>query len=156
VSQSTTHKLVRQFDIQAHPHQFMWLASQPALAPHYLNFLTDIRQSEPKQHSQLAYEKSNWRRFKVCVQYRTVLKISDFVYLLVDQEHNKVFLDHDGGLAQFEAVFCVALRQVTLTCSYRAKVPLVSWLIAKVLDRALRQVASAMDRYAATLSVAPT
>jgi hypothetical protein len=147
--------LVRQFDITAQPHQLMWLASQPHLAPQYLNFLTDICQKEAKQHSKMECEKANWRRLKVWVQYRSILKAQGFVYLRIDPDCGTVCLEHDGHLVEFAATFRIRAGQVTLRCDYHPKLPFVSWLIAKALDRTLRQVAAAMDRYAATLSSSP-
>ena len=147
--------LVRHFAIHAQPHQFLWLASQPQLAPHYLNFLTDIRQSEANQHSKLDYEKTQWGHYEVWVQYRNLLKAQGFVHVRVESDYNTVFLDHDGNLAQFEAAFVVEPGLVTMTCHYVAKIPLVSWLISKLLDRALAQFAAAMDRYAASSTLGP-
>lgn len=148
-------KLVRHFVIRAQPHQFLWLASQPHRAPHYLNFLTDIRPSEAKQCGKLDFEKFDWRQYKVWVQYRHLLKAQGFVRIHVDGDSSTVHLNHDGNLAQFEAAFCVEPGLVTMTCHYEAKIPLVSWLISKVLDRALDQIAAAMDSYAVSSTLGP-
>lgn len=147
--------LVRHFVIHAQPHQFLWLASQPQHAPHYLDFLTYIRQSEEKHGLKFDYEKSDWRRYEVWVQYRHLLKAQGFVHVRVDSDSRTVFVDHDGNLAQFEAAFLVEPGLVTMTCHYKAKIPLVSWLISKVLDRMLGQVGAAMDRYAASSTLGP-
>jgi hypothetical protein len=149
-------RLVRHFDMTAQPHQLLWLAGEPHLAPRYLNFLTDIRHLQAQVPMPAKPQGHNWRCFQVWVQYRNILKTEATVYLRVDPSLARVYLNHDGGLAQFDAAFQIDTGQVTLTCDYQAKVPLVSWLIAKVLDRALSRVAQAMDRYAATLSDVPT
>jgi hypothetical protein len=135
-----THTLKRQFEIQAQPQQLLWLANHPDLAPRYLNFLTAIRHEEPKQTLELEYEKLNWRRFKVWIDYRGALKTHEFVNLRTDLEQGKVSLNHDGPLAQFEAVFHVIGGHVTLTCDYQTKLPFISWLVTTVLDRVLAQV----------------
>jgi hypothetical protein len=139
-----TKSLQRTFAITAPTAALMNVAEQPLIAPRYLNFLTSIcRNTEvPCPEGHAAYE--------VGVSYRAILKAEAIVYHGVDRNQNLAFLSHDGPLAAFDAVFALKDGEVVLVCTYHAKVPLISMLVNKLVDRALVQVAGAMDRYAAS------
>jgi hypothetical protein len=126
------------------------VACQPLLAPAYLNFVTDIVAVSHKSHP------SEPRPYLVNVRYRHLLKAQGLVTHVSDTVGYTVTLSHDGPLAQFDATFHLKSDHVMLTCRYRAKSALMTWLVGKVLARALDQVAAAMDRYAAALPVLPT
>jgi hypothetical protein len=146
VSQS----LSRTFPISSHPDALLRLAGQPLLAPAYLNFLDTIAPVTGRSES------NGWNAFDVQVSYRSLLRASGRIEHLTEPHIGKSHLRHDGPLAQFEAVFTINHGRVDLTCTYEAKVAMINWLVARVLDRALQQVASAMDRYAAARSIGPT
>jgi hypothetical protein len=138
-----TKSLQRTFATTAPEAALMSLAEQPLIAPRYLNFLSSICQNTeaPCPEGHAAYD--------VAVSYRSILKAEALVYHGVDLNQNMVFLSHDGPLAAFDAVFAVKDGEVVLVCTYQARVPLISMLVNKLVDRALMQVAGAMDRYAA-------
>ena len=138
------------FQITCDPEVLLDLASRPLLAPAYLNFLETI---EPGQG---LTADSDWAPYTVRVAYRSILKTSGLVEHRVDKAARAAHLRHDGPLAQFEAIYRIIDHQVELNCAYTTKVPLVSWLVRTVLNRALVQIAAAMDRYAASRTAAPT
>jgi hypothetical protein len=138
-----TKSLQHTFSISAPKAALMDLAGQPLIAPRYLNFLTSICQNT---HAQCP---DGHAAYDVGVNYRAILKAEGLVYHGVDRARHQAFLSHDGPLAAFKAVFAVTDGQVDLVCTYHAKVPLITLLIERLVDRALAQVASAMDRYAA-------
>jgi hypothetical protein len=146
VSQSLT----RTFPIASHPDALLRLAGQPLLASAYLNFLDTIAPVDARGES------DGWKAYDVQVSYRSLLKASGRVEHLTEPHKGKSHLRHDGPLARFEAVFSINHGRVDLTCTYEAKAAMINWLVAKVLDRTLKQVAAAMDRYAATRSIGPT
>jgi hypothetical protein len=139
----------RIFPIKAAPSSLMELASLPLLGPHYLNFLQRIEKTDDQG------SKHGWTSYKVWVVYKSILKTQGVVEHLAEGALQKVTLRHDGGIAMFVSTFQIEADEVQLTCTYDAKIPLVQWLVARVLDRALTQVASAMDRYAATRAWGP-
>jgi hypothetical protein len=141
---AATMTLSRVFHISSMPSAILAVASQPLLGPQYLNFLTRI---EPLTRTATP---GIWSPYQVWVQYRAILKTQGRVDHYVDAVNQRVSLRHNGPLVAFEAAFDISNCDVRLHCTYRAKVPFASWIIAKVLDRTLEQVASAMDRYAAT------
>jgi hypothetical protein len=146
VSQSLT----RTFPIASHPDALLRLAGQPLLAPAYLNFLDSIVPvTDPSQSD-------GWNAYDVQISYRSLFRASGTIEHLTEPLKGKSHLRHDGPLARFEAVFSINHGRVDLTCKYEAKVAMINWLVARVLDRALQQVASAMDRYAAARSIGPT
>ncbi len=144
-------KLVRTFLINSEPKLLLRLAREPLLAPAYLNFLTAISRVDGDVNI------SNGReRYLAHLTYRSLLQTSGVVEHWINTQNQHVYLSHDGPLAQFEARFSIAPGQVSLDCDYVVKTPLLAWLVASVLDRALTQVVTAMDRYAASWVIAPT
>jgi hypothetical protein len=141
--------LTRTFAITASPRQIIGVASTPLLAPAYLNFLTQIRAVEVPSPGGAG------KLYDVWVHYRSLIKTQGRVEHHVDAPQQQVRLRHDGPIVMFDATFSVATHEVHLRCNYIAKVPLATWIISKVLDRALAQVATAMDRYAASFTVGP-
>jgi hypothetical protein len=142
--------LNRTFPITVCPIALLNVASLPLLAPDYLNFLKRISVSEP------AYRCQDWACYDVWVTYKSLLNATGVVEHRLDRATQTVFMRHDGPIAAFEAVFHVQAGLVELACTYSTKVPMISWLIGKSLDRLLSQVAFAMDRYAAFCEVSPT
>jgi hypothetical protein len=136
----------RRFQTSASAQQLFALASQPLVAPAYLNFVTHVTDSG---------KRGIWALYEVSLAYR-FLRTRGQVAHRCDEARTTIFLHHDGLLAQFDASFEIAEGHVDLTCNYVSKAAIITWLVGKVLDRALSQAASAMDRYAATLPVSPT
>lgn len=134
--------LTRTFPIASKPQDLLDLANQPLLATAYLNFLTKICSSICPSRS------DPWQSYDVWVQYRSIIKAHGVVEHCFEPSTQTIRLRHDGPFAQFEAAFVVHSNDVQLDCTYVAKLPLITWLIHKTLDRLLKQVAFAMDRYA--------
>ena len=143
--------LRRTFPVQSAPSALFNLASLPLLAPKYLNFLARIALSgaEPRQ--------AGWTCYDVVVTYRLWMTFCGVVHHHVDGDNQTVRVHHNGNVAAFDAVFQMHDGLVQLECVYRAKIPLVTSLVAVYLDRVLSQIALAMDRYAASVtpSLAP-
>jgi ribosome-associated toxin RatA of RatAB toxin-antitoxin module len=145
--------LVRQFEIEASQAAFLAVASRPLLAPEYLNFLTKI---ETVTLVPTTKETKAWEAFRVWVNYRGLLQTTAVISCRLDATAKTMFLRHDGPFATFEAQFQIGVGLVRLECAYKAKVRLITWLIATMLDRALNNISSAMDRYAAAFESPPT
>jgi hypothetical protein len=126
------------------------LAGRPLLGPAYLNFLNHIEacatSSAPDSMACYHFD----------VSYRGILKTQGEVLHSCDQARQSVRLCHNGALAQFDALFEIKDGCVLLSCTYQSKAAVINWIIGKLLDRSLGQIARAMDRYAATLPNAPT
>lgn len=146
----TLERLERRLEVVSSPEALLYLANQPLLAPRYLNFVTDIVPLEREMSDVVGHH------YDVGIRYRVVLATRGIVHHHYDGDKQTITLRHDGKLAQFVATFGVSQGAVTLVCDYQTKVPLVTWLVGRLLDRAIHQAASAMDRYAACLVTSPT
>jgi hypothetical protein len=141
--------LKQTFPTRASSRALFAVAQRPLEAPLYLNFVAAIT-PEPSlaQRDSTAYD--------VVVNYRHILRATGLVRHKTDEALRAVYLTHDGPLAKFDAVFLIHEGHVELSCTYRAKTRLLNWLVRTVLARALRQVAAAMDAYAASFDSGPT
>ncbi len=156
-------QLRREFVVQSSQRALFKLACRPSLAPEYLNFLTKIEPFPSPTSKGAASSASDLnggalglKAYQVWVNYRGLVRTTGIVRHGIAESASCAILHHDGPLVSFQATFQIDEGRVNLDCIYHAKVPFASWLIARVLDRALMQVSGAMDRYAATLSKLPT
>jgi hypothetical protein len=137
-----SQSLKRHFPTASRQSDLLALASQPLLAPAYLNFVDRIDIVSSTGGALV------WREFDVHVRYRSLLKTTGRVAHRVIDGASIVQLRHDGVLVSFEAQFSIFEGHVELDCVYTPKVAMMNWLVAVALDRTLVQIAGAMDRFA--------
>jgi ribosome-associated toxin RatA of RatAB toxin-antitoxin module len=140
----------RTLRVEATAEQMWLVAGKPELAPNYLNFVKSVEL--------LRGDASGPHTIRVHVVYRNPIEGSVELEVTPDHQARTLTVVHAGGqFVDFQVVCRVTAADetssdVTISCSYTAKLPLISWLVSMVLGKALRQIADAMASYARSLS----